>query len=123
MSPTSCSGIALLLGCFILQVFGQSSSSCSTTLTPTNSIKPSVASGYAAALVATGLTKPRSIEFDRSGNLLVVQAGAGVESLQLQDAGGTCITVKSKKTVVQASAVSTLYVLFASNPRLIGTVA
>lgn len=61
--------------------------------------------------MATGLTHPRSIEFDSSGNLLVVQAGAGIESLQLQDAGGTCITVKSKKTVVQASAVSTLYVL------------
>ena len=123
MSPISCSGTALLLSSFIIQVFGQSSPNCSTTLTPTNSIKPSVASGYSAVLVATGLTKPRSIEFDSSGNLLVVQAGAGIESLQLQDAGGTCITVKSKKTVVQASAVSTLYVLVTSNPRLIGTVA
>lgn len=111
MSPLSCSSTVLLLSSFIIQVLGQSSSSCSTTLTPTNSIKPSVTSGYTAALVATGLTHPRSIEFDSSGNLLVVQAGAGIESLQLQDAGGTCITVKSKKTVVQASAVSTLYVL------------
>ena len=109
MSPLSCSGTAILLSAFIIQVFGQSSSSCSTTLTPTNSIKPSVASGYTAALVATGLTKPRSIEFDSSGNLLVVQAGAGIESLQLQDAGGTCITAKSKKTVVQASAVRPPY--------------
>lgn len=56
--------------------------------------------------MATGLTDPRSIEFDSAGNLLVVQAGAGIESLQLQDNGGTCVTVKSKKTVVQASAVS-----------------
>lgn len=56
--------------------------------------------------MATGLIDPRSIEFDSAGNLLVVQAGAGIESLQLQDNGGTCVTVKSKKTVVQASAVS-----------------
>ena len=56
--------------------------------------------------MATGLTDPRSIEFDSAGNLLVVQAGAGIESLQLQDDGGTCVSVKSKKTVVQASAVS-----------------
>ena len=56
--------------------------------------------------MATGLTKPRSIQFDNAGNLLVVQAGAGIESLQLQDNGGTCMSVKSKKTVVYASAVS-----------------
>lgn len=58
--------------------------------------------------MATGLTDPRSIEFDSAGNLLVVQAGAGIESLQLQDDGGTCVSVKSKKTLVQASAVSRL---------------
>lgn len=56
--------------------------------------------------MATGLTTPRSIEFDNAGNLLVVQAGAGIVSLQLLDNGGTCVRVKSKKTVVQAGAVS-----------------
>ena len=98
--------LSALLGFFFVPALGQASSSCSTTLTPTNSIKPSIASGYRVALVATGLTDPRSIEFDSAGNLLVVQAGAGIESLQLQDNGGTCVSVKSKKTVVQASAVS-----------------
>ena len=112
MSMFSFSAAAVLLSSIIVPVVGQSSSSCSTTLTPTNSIKPSVASGYRAALVATGLTDPRSIEFDSSGNLLVVQAGAGVESLQLQDNGGTCVTVKSKKTVVQASSVSRFIQLY-----------
>ena len=58
--------------------------------------------------MATGLNDPRSIEFDSAGNLLVVQAGAGIESLQLQDDGGTCVSVKSKKTLVQAGAVSCL---------------
>ena len=101
MSPVF---LAALLGfSFFVPALGQSS--CSTTLTPTKSIKPSIASGYRAALVATGLTDPRSLQFDNAGNLLVVQAGAGIESLQLQDDGGTCVSVKSKKTVVQASAV------------------
>ena len=61
--------------------------------------------------MATGLTKPRSIEFDSAGNLLVVQAGAGIARLELQDNGGTCVTVKSKKTVVQASNVSRLIII------------
>lgn len=75
-------------------------SSCSTSLTPTNAIKPSVASGYQAALVATGLTKPRSLQFDSSGNLLVVEAGKGISIHQLQDDGGICVSVKSSKDVV-----------------------
>ena len=98
--------LAALLGLFFVPALSQSSASCPSTLTPTKSIKPSIASGYQAALVATGLTKPRSIEFDNAGNLLVVQAGAGIASLQLQDNGGTCVSVKSKKTVVQANTVS-----------------
>ena len=89
---------ATLLAVVASPVLAQSS--CSTTLTPTNSIKPSVASGYQAALVATGLTKPRSIQFDSSGNLLVVEAGKGISSHQLQDDGGICVSVKSSKDVV-----------------------
>ena len=100
------SAVAALLGTFHGLALAQSSSSCSTTLTPTNSIKPSVASGYEAALVATGLTDPRSIQFDSSGNLLVLQAGSGIESLQLQDNGGTCVSVKSKITVLSSKGVS-----------------
>ena len=86
-------------------VLGQTPS-CSTTLTPTNSVKPTIASGYRMALVATGLTKPRSIQFDTAGNLLVVQSGAGIANLAFQDDGGTCLTVKSMKTVVNSGAVS-----------------
>ena len=100
---------ALLLCRFITLTLGQSysSSACSTTLTPTNSIAPTVASGYRAALVATGLTKPRSLRFDSKGDLLVVQQGAGIINLAFADGGGTCLTVKSKTNVVQASTVST----------------
>ncbi|MCJ1335985.1 hypothetical protein MMC09_001259 [Bachmanniomyces sp. S44760] len=96
----------------MIGVHGQSSSlsvstsACSTILTPTNSIQPTVASGYRMALVATGLTAPRSIEFDSEGNLLVVQQGAGIVNLELQDAGGTCVTVKSKRNVVTNSTLN-----------------
>lgn len=75
-------------------------STCSTSLTPTNSIKPSVASGYEVALIATGLAKPRSIAFDTLGNLLVVQQGVGIVNLVFQDDGGTCLGVKSNRKVI-----------------------
>ena len=97
--------VPALLGTFHGLTLAQSPSSCRTTLTPTNSIKPSVASGYEAALLATGLTSPRSIQFDTSGNLLVLQAGSGIESLQLQDNGGICVSVKSTKTVLSSNGV------------------
>lgn len=96
----------MLLNALIIPALGEVPSSCSTTLTPTNSIKPSVASGYRAALVATGLTCPRSIQFDASGNLLVVEQSTGLTSLRLDDNGGICISVKSQKVVVEASNVS-----------------
>ncbi len=91
---------------FLLPVLGQSSASCSTTLTPTNSIKPSIASGYRAAVVATGIHNPRSIEFDSLGNLLVINSGVGISSLQLEDGGDTCVSVKSTKIVLKAGALN-----------------
>ena len=101
------SSLLLFSNFFFTIVYGQSSfAGCSTTLTPTKNIKPSVASGYQAALVATGVRNPRGIVFDSVGNLLVVQSGTGIASLQLQDNGGTCISVKSQKTVLEAKALN-----------------
>ena len=94
--------LALLWG---LLASCNAASSCSTTLTPTSSIRPTVASGYQMALIATGLTKPRSLQFDSSGNLLVVQQGAGIVNLALQDDGGTCLSVKSSKDIIENSDV------------------
>lgn len=82
-------------------------SSCSNTLTPSKSVKPSVASGYQMALIATGLTKPRSIAFDTAGNLMVVESGAGITNLILHDNGGTCLSVREKKSVIKNTSVST----------------
>ena len=102
MASSPSSIFLTLLSCLsIHSTLGQSTSqACGVSLTPTNSIKPSVASGYTAALIATGLTKPRSIQFDSSGNLLVAQQGAGIEKLSFKDDGGTCLQVQDQKTVV-----------------------
>jgi hypothetical protein len=80
--------------------------SCSTTLTPGNNVKPSLASGYEMALVATGLTKPRSLQFDNAGNLLVVEQSNGVSSHAIQDDGGLCLSFKSSNMVIQNKGVS-----------------
>ena len=95
---------ASFFAAFTIAALGQAPS-CSKTLKPTKSVQPTVTSGYRMALVATGLTKPRSIQFDTAGNLLVVQSGAGIINLVFQDDGGTCLSVKTQKTVIDASEV------------------
>ncbi|KAE8453697.1 hypothetical protein EG329_009208 [Mollisiaceae sp. DMI_Dod_QoI] len=64
---------------------------------------PVTSDGWQAQLVATGLTKPRSILFDTSGNLLVVQQGAGIVHLTLEDGGSTCFDVTKKTFLVNAT--------------------
>ena len=98
--------LPLLLSCIFDLVGAQSLASCSPSLTPTASIRPSVASGYQAALLATGLTKPRSLQFDSAGNLLVIESGKGLTSFQLQDNGGACLSVREQKTLIDDGDVS-----------------
>ncbi|KAI9839952.1 MAG: hypothetical protein M1819_000144 [Sarea resinae] len=88
---------------FVLPIPGQAA--CNSTLTP-HYPAPSVASGYEAKLVATGLVSPRSITFDLEGHLLVVQAGNGIVSLSLNDDGGSCISVGSTKQVISSSSLN-----------------
>ena len=95
----------LALAALILPASSQSRS-CSTTLTPTSSVQPSIASGYRYALVATGLATPRGIQFDKTGNLLVIETKNGngsVSVLALNDSGGTCVSVTSKTTLATDS--------------------
>jgi glucose/arabinose dehydrogenase len=76
------------------------SGSCSSTLTAAYAA-PSVASGYAARLVATGLNSPRGIKFDTAGNLLVVEEGVGITALRFEDGdGGSCVSLASQDTVI-----------------------
>ena len=104
---------AALLAVSYANAASTSASACATTLTPTNSIRPTVASGYQMALIATGLTAPRSLQFDSSGNLLVVEQGKGITSLVLardndDDNSGPCIRVASASSLVTNDTVSGL---------------
>ena len=100
------SSIVLASLCLSFLRTSWAASSCSTTLTPTQSVELNVAPGYRAAVVARDLTKPRSIAFDPSGNLLVVESGSGISSLALQDDGDTCLSVRDRKTLIENSDVS-----------------
>lgn len=91
---------------FTASTIAQSSSSCSATLTASYPA-PSLAPGYTARLVANNLTRPRSIHFDTTGKLLVVEGGRGITALTLTDDGGSCLSVANKQTVIADTNVNT----------------
>lgn len=63
---------------------------------PIPQIAPIVAPGFKATLVITNLTKPRSVQFDPFGKLLVLEKGDGIRHVTLSDqSGGVCV-VKDK---------------------------
>ena len=74
---------------------------CTSTLQPSGDIQTSVASGFAVAVVATGLATPRSLEFDSAGNLLVLEQGKGLSRHSLDDGGGTCVSVMESKDLIE----------------------
>lgn len=80
------------------------SSSC-PSLTPSYT-SPIVGDGWEARLIVDGLSGPRSILFDLSGNLLVVESDHGVINLAFTDNGGTCLTLASKTFLVNSTNVS-----------------
>ncbi|KAK5112820.1 hypothetical protein LTR85_011154 [Meristemomyces frigidus] len=73
--------------------------SCSSTLSASHAA-PSVAEGYVARLVANNLTSPRGIKFDGQGALLVVEKNSGITALTFNDAGQDCLTVATRRTVI-----------------------
>ncbi|PNP47326.1 hypothetical protein TGAMA5MH_01142 [Trichoderma gamsii] len=83
----------------LLSGIASAQQSCSNNLSVTYPA-PVAASGWQFRLVANGFTRPRGIAFDSDGGLLVVESGAGVTHLTLDDEGGTCLTVRSKKRVI-----------------------
>ena len=95
--------VVTILSLLVVRATGQV---CEANPAPTLGIQPVAAQGYSFSVVANGLTRPRSIQFDGAGNLLVLQAGKGIVSLQLDDAGGNCVWAPSKQTVVSNTAVS-----------------
>ncbi|ROV94083.1 hypothetical protein VMCG_08261 [Cytospora schulzeri] len=62
---------------------------CSNVLAPSYT-PPTVSSGWTAQLVANGFTKPRTLAFDSSGALLVLDSGVGLNhGLSLSNDGKT----------------------------------
>jgi glucose/arabinose dehydrogenase len=82
-----------------------SAAACSSTIAPKYAA-PSVAAGWEAKVIASGLTKPRGIIFDARDHLLVVQQGKGVSSLQLTDDGGSCVLAGKARDVIADETVS-----------------
>ncbi|KAF2271537.1 uncharacterized protein EI97DRAFT_504937, partial [Westerdykella ornata] len=60
----------------------------SSTIEPLHA-RPSVASGWSARVVASGLTRPRRMVFDGEGGLLVVEWGVGIARVRV--GGGGCV--------------------------------
>ena len=78
---------------------------CSSTIAPQHA--PTVAAGWTAQVVASGLRDPRGIIFDQEGHLLVVQQGYGISSLTLTDDEGACVRATGNATdIIVDSAVS-----------------
>ncbi|KAK0744520.1 soluble quino protein glucose/sorbosone dehydrogenase [Apiosordaria backusii] len=73
---------------------------CTDILVPRNPA-PVVANGWQAQLVAGGLTKPRSIQFDSTGALLVVESGKGISRHRFSDNGGTCLHANHSHMLVE----------------------
>ncbi|OBT88223.1 hypothetical protein VE02_02809 [Pseudogymnoascus sp. 03VT05] len=77
---------------------------CSGALTPSYA-QPVFADGWTGSLIAKGLTRPRGMQLDSKGNLLVVQQGVGIVHLQFTDGGGTCLTLAKQTTLITDSVV------------------
>ncbi|CRK13859.1 hypothetical protein BN1723_002076 [Verticillium longisporum] len=73
--------------------------SCSNGLATSRS-RPVVADGWSFGLVASKLSRPRSILFDSNGALLVVDSGVGIKRLLLEDEGGTCIYANNGSVIL-----------------------
>jgi hypothetical protein len=76
-----------------------------TNITPSYGA-PLVAKGFTARIVASGLTKPRGMVFDKEGNLLVVTQGKGITALKFKDDGGICLSVEKTQVVIPDTSVS-----------------
>jgi glucose/arabinose dehydrogenase len=77
-----------------------SQSSCTISTSSASYAAPSMAPGYTGRIVASGLTKPRSLLFDSNGNLLVVESGKGISVITLDDAGGSCVGIAKVETII-----------------------
>jgi glucose/arabinose dehydrogenase len=95
---------ALLISLQLFIPYSTAQSSCSSSISPSYPA-PSAASGYKVSIIANGFSSPRSIIFDSAGHLLVVEAKKGITAVTFNDNGGSCLSVKSKTTVISDTTV------------------
>ena len=98
---TNRAATALVAGLSVSTAVAQS---CGKVLVPSYNF-PLVSSGWQAQLVLGGLTKPRSIEFDGSGALLMVQSGKGITRHRFSDQGGTCLAETESTALISQTSV------------------
>ncbi|EQB50938.1 glucose sorbosone dehydrogenase [Colletotrichum gloeosporioides Cg-14] len=72
---------------------------CADVIVPSYT-PPQVAAGWQAQLVANGYKKPRTIQVDGEGALLVLDAAVGVYHVTFKDNGGTCLTLAESKLMI-----------------------
>jgi hypothetical protein len=65
---------------------------------------PIVGKGFTARVVVNGLTRPRSIVFDKEGNMLVLQNRVEITGFNMKNDNG-CVKATGKTTVVKAAVV------------------
>jgi hypothetical protein len=85
---------------------------CAKVLVPSYNF-PTVNSGWQVQLVLGGLTKPRSIEFDSTGALLVVESGKGITRHRFSDQGGTCLAETESTVLISQTSVCIIVRVFA----------
>lgn len=91
-------------------VLTASAQECPGALVPSYA-QPVFAAGWQGNLIANGLSRPRGMQLDSLGNLLVVQQGVGIVHLQFTDGGGTCLTLAKQTTLITDNSVSTMIIL------------
>lgn len=99
-----------LLASLTLLLTASAQEACPGALVPSYA-QPVFAEGWTGNLIAGGLKRPRGMQLDSSGNLLVVQQGVGIVHLQFSDGGGTCLTLAKQTTLVADSVVSLMIII------------
>ncbi|EHA51243.1 hypothetical protein MGG_09782 [Pyricularia oryzae 70-15] len=80
-------------------LFGQALAQCQGT-SPTPRWNIQMESGYKSKLLLTGLSTPRGVDFDRQGNLLIVERGRGISYVKLTEAADGSVCVQEKKLLI-----------------------
>ncbi|ROT38019.1 soluble quino protein glucose dehydrogenase [Sodiomyces alkalinus F11] len=72
---------------------------CENILSPSYPV-PAVHPGWKAQLIMEGLVRPRTLEVDAEGALLILDAGVGIRRVTFTDHGSTCLEVDENDLLV-----------------------